>query len=193
VDRLIDRFLPAPDVRTVHTIRVRASPEQVLQVAEQFDLESLAVVRALFRVRGRLLRARPLPPHVPRGLVDQLTSIGWRTLAQEPGRQRVFGAVTRPWEGNVRFTPVAPEAFASFAEPGLVKIAWTLEAEPDPRRPGATVFRTETRARGTDEDARRRFRRYWRLFSPGIVLLRLVLLPAVRRVCEHPPGPSGTP
>ena len=109
MDRLIDRFLPAPDVRTVHTIRVRASPEQVLQVAEQFDLESLA------------------------------------------------------------------------------------EAEPNPRRTRATVFRTETRARGTDEDARRRFRRYCRLFSPGIVLLRLVLLPAVRRVCEHPPGPSGTP
>ena len=193
MDRLIDRFLPAPDVQTVHAIRVRATPGRVLEVAEQFDLESLAVVRALFRVRGRLLRARPLPPHVPRGLVDQLTSIGWRTLAQEPGRQRVFGAVTRPWEGNVRFTPVAPEAFASFAEPGLVKIAWTLEAEPDPRHPGVTVLRTETRAGGTDEDARRRFLRYWRVFRPGIVLLRLVLLPAVRRKCEHPPGRSGAP
>jgi len=180
-------------VRTVHAIRVRASAEQVLEAVEQLDLESLAVVRALFRVRGWLLRARPLPPHVPRGLVDQMTSMGWRTLGHERGRQRVFGAVTKPWEANVRFTPVAPEAFASFAEAGMVKIAWTLEAEADPRRPGMTVFRTETRAGGTDEDARRRLRRYWRLFSPGIVLLRLVLLPAVRRVCEHPPGPSGTP
>ena len=83
---------------------------------------------------------------MPRGLVDQLTSIGWGTLAHESGRQRVFGAVTRPWEANVHFTPLAPEAFASFAEPGLVKIAWTLEAEPDPRHPGVTVLRTETRA-----------------------------------------------
>ena len=72
----------------------------------------LQPLRALFRIRGRLLGARPLPPHVPRGLVDRLTSIGWVTLAHEPGRQRVFGAVTRPWEANVRFTPVAPEAFA---------------------------------------------------------------------------------
>ena len=55
------------------------------------------------------------------------------------------------------------------------------------------VFRTETRARGTDEDARRRFRRSWGLFGPGFVLLRLVLLPAVRRKCERPPGPSSTP
>ena len=191
--RLIDRFLPAPDVRTVHSIRIRATPERVLQVAEGFDLESLGVVRALFRIRGWLLRARPLPPRVPRGLVDELSSIGWGTLAHQPGRQRVFGAVTRPWEGDARFTSVPPDAFATFAEPGLVKIAWTLEAEPDPRRPGTTVLRTETRAQGTDQDARRRFRRYWLLFSPGIVLIRLVLLPAVRRTCERPPGPSGTP
>jgi hypothetical protein len=193
VVRLVDRFLPAPDVRTVHSIRIRASPERVMHETEQFDLESLGVVRALFRIRGWMLRARPLPSHVARGLVDRLSSIGWGTLAHEPGRQRVFGAVTRPWEGDVRFTPVAPEAFASFAEPGLVKIAWTLEAERDPRRLDVTVFRTETRASGTDTDARRRFRRYWRLVRPGVVLIRLVLLPAVRRKCERPPGPSGAP
>jgi len=181
----IDRFLPAPDVRTVHRIRIRAAPERVLAVAESFDLESLGLVRALFRIRGWLLRARPLPPHQPRGLVDQMNAMGWNTLAVEPGRSRVFGSVTRPWEAEVRFTPVPPERFEAFAEPGLVKIAWTLEAEPDPRRPGTTVLRTETRAVGTDETSRRRFRRYWRMFSPGIHLIRLVLLPAVRRACER--------
>ena len=77
--KMLYGFLPAPDVRTVHAIHVRAGPEQVLQAAEQLDLESLAVVRALFRLRGWLLRARRLPPHVPRGLVEQLTSMGWRT------------------------------------------------------------------------------------------------------------------
>ena len=184
--RLIDRFMPAPDVRAVHQIRIQASPERVLAVAESFDLESLVVVRALFRVRGWLLGAGPLPPRARRGLLEQMDSIGWRTLAVEPGRQRVLGAVTRPWEANVRFTPVPPEQFEAFAEPGLVKIAWTLEAEPEPLGPGSSVFRTETRAQGTDEAARRRFRRYWRMFSPGIFLIRRVLLPAVRRECEAP-------
>lgn len=188
--QLLDRFLPAPDVRTVHSIRIRATPERVFRVAEGFDLESLGVVRALFRIRGWLLRAQPLPPHL---FVDQLSSIGWGTLAHVPGRQRVFGAVTRPWEGDVRFTPLPPDAFAAFAEPGLVKIAFTLEAEPDPRRPGGSVLRTETRAQGTDEQARRRFRRYWRMFSPGILLIRWVMLPAVRRECERSPVPSGAP
>jgi len=182
--RLIERFLPAADERTVHQIHIRAAPEHVLATAESFDLESLGLVRTLFRVRGWLLGARPMPPHVSRGLVENMTSIGWSTLAVEPGRQRVMGAVTRPWEADVRFTPLSPDAFVSFAEPGQVKIVWTLETEPDPDRPGATLFRTETRAQATDEDARRRFRRYWRLFRPGIVLIRRVLMPALRRAAE---------
>jgi len=182
--RLIEQFLPDADERTVHQIRIRAAPDAVLAAAEAFDLESLALVRTLFRVRGWLLGAKPLPPHVPRGLVEQMESTGWGTLAVEPGRQRVMGAVTRPWEANVRFRALAPETFAAFSEPGQVKIAWSLEAEPDPQRPDWTLFRTETRSRGTDPTSRRRFRRYWRLFSPGILLIRRVLLPAVRRAAE---------
>jgi hypothetical protein len=96
----------------------------------------------------------------------------------------VMGAVTRPWEADVRFRSLAPDAFAAFAEPGQVKIAWSLEADPDPQRPGQTLLRTETRARATDPTSRRRFRRYWHLFSPGILLIRRVLLPAVRRSAE---------
>jgi hypothetical protein len=182
--RLIERFLPDADERTVHQIRIRAAPDAVLAAAEGFDIESLGLVRALFRVRGWLLGAKPLPPHLPRGLVEQMESIGWGTLAVEPGRQRVMGGVTRPWEADVRFRPLAPDAFATFAEPGQVKIVWSLEADPDPQRPGQTLFRTETRARATDPASRRRFRRYWRLFSPGILLIRRVLLPAVRRAAE---------
>lgn len=182
--RLIEQFLPDADERTVHQIRIRAAPDAVLAAAESFDLESLGLVRTLFRVRGWLLGAKPLPPHVPRGLVEQMEMAGWGTLAVEPGRQRVMGAVTRPWEADVRFRALAPDAFAAFAEPGQVQIVWSLEADPDPQRPGQTLFRTETRSRGTDPTSRRRFRRYWWVFSPGILLIRRVLLPALRRSAE---------
>ena len=68
-------------------------------------------------------------------------------------------------------------------ESDRVKIAWTLEAEPL----GAelTRFTTETRAVATDESARNKCRRYWRLFGIGIVGIRWLLLPAIRREAER--------
>jgi hypothetical protein len=51
------------------------------------------------------------------------TAMGWAMLACRPG---------------------PPERFTAFAEPDLVKIVWTLEAEP--LGPTLTRFRTEARA-----------------------------------------------
>ncbi len=94
-----------------------------------------------------------------------------------------MGAVTQPWKADVKFTPVAPDRFAAFAEPDLVKIVWTLETEPL----GATLtrFRTETRAVATDGAAQRKFLRYWRWARFGIVLIRWLLVPALRREAER--------
>jgi hypothetical protein len=47
------------------------------------------------------------------------------------------------------------------------------------------VFRTETRALATDPESRARFRRYWTLVSPGIVLIRWEMLRLVKREAER--------
>jgi hypothetical protein len=73
--------------------------------------------------------------------------------------------------------------FASYREPDQVKIAWTLEAEELSAE--ATRFAQETRAVATDEEARRKFRRYWRWARFGIIAIRLLLLPEIRRVAER--------
>jgi hypothetical protein len=78
---------------------------------------------------------------------------------------------------------VAPERFARFAEPDLVKIVWTLEAEP--LGPALTRFRSQTRVLATDDGARRKFRRYWRLVGVGIVAIRWLVGRAVRREAER--------
>jgi hypothetical protein len=103
-------------------------------------------------------------------------------LAEIPGREIVVGAVTRPWEANVTFRGMPPEPFASFAEPGFVKIAWTLRADPDAS--GGSIFRTETRAVATDTVARAKFRRYWAFLSPGIILIRRASLAVVKADAE---------
>jgi len=97
-----------------------------------------------------------------------------------------MGAVTQPWVSDVVFRAVPPENFAAFDEPGYVKIVWTLRADPD----GATasIHRTETRVSTTDSVARKMFRRYWAVFSPGIVLIRRIGLGLVKRAAENLEG-----
>jgi hypothetical protein len=104
-------------------------------------------------------------------------------LAEVPGREVVAGAVTRPWEADVTFRSIPPDAFAAFAEPDYVKIVWTLRA--DEIGDSASVFRTETRAIATDASARRKFRRYWAIVSPGIALIRWASLGPLRREAER--------
>jgi hypothetical protein len=78
---------------------------------------------------------------------------------------------------------VPQDQFTAFAEPDYVKIAWMARA--DPIRPAQSVFRTETRVVTTDGVARAKFRRYWACFSPGIVLIRWLLLGPLRAEAER--------
>lgn len=178
----LDRFIPRPDVRERFEIDVAAPADRVLQVAADFDLQSLPAVRAIFRLREMLLGAAPVA-RVPQGIVAETRSLGWGLLEEQPGRLIVCGAVCQPWLADVTFTPLAPEQFARYAEPDQVKIAWTLEA--DPLSPTTTRLAQETRAVATDGHARRRFRRYWRWARFGIIAIRLLMLPAVRRRAER--------
>jgi hypothetical protein len=109
--------------------------------------------------------------------------MGWGVLAMVPGREVVVGAVTRPWEANVIFQALPPDQFATFDEPGYVKIAWTLRA--DPVSTSQSIFRTETRAVATDATARMKFRRYWSLLSPGIIAIRWVMVQPVKAEAER--------
>jgi len=104
--------------------------------------------------------------------------MGWVVLAEVPDRQVVVGVVTKPWEPNVTFHRVPPQTLVAFAEPGFVKIAWTLGLD-------ASIFRTETRAIATDSSARALFRRYWSYLSPRITLIRWLALRPLKTEAER--------
>lgn len=91
--------------------------------------------------------------------------------------------MTEPWRANVRFRALPPEQFAAFDEPGYAKIVWTLAAVPT--GPETSVFRTETRVATTDAGSHRRFRLYWSVFSPGILLIRGRSLGLVKAEAER--------
>jgi len=181
-DELLDVFMPKYEISERHHVNVAAPADITFQAACAMDLLDSKVVRTIFKTRELLLRAQPQGNILPRGLLAQTEVLGWRMLAQIPGREIVMGAVTQPWKGTPVFRGVAPDEFAAFQEPGYVKIAWTLRA--DPAGAETSVFRTETRVVSTDAGARSKFRRYWSFLSPGIILIRRLSLGPLKKAAE---------
>ena len=180
---LLDQFMPNPEVAERHEIEVSAPAELTMAAAREMDLYRSPLVRAVFAARTLPSRLRGAPPRKPIPLLAETLALGWQVLAEVPERAVVVGAVTQPWRPEVEFRGLDPDAFAAFGEPGYAKIAWTLEADPV----GATTsrFRTETRVSTTDARARARFRRYWAVVSPGILLIRRESLKLVKAEAER--------
>ena len=183
VDALLDIFMPNYEVVDRHSVSIAAPADLALATATEMDLGSCLVIRAIFKGRELILRSERDNTIRPRGLLAEMKSMGWRVLAELPGREIIAGAVTKPWDPNPVFRGLAPDVFRNFHEPGYVKIIWTLRA--DSVGNAESVFRTETRAIATDREARKKFRRYWSFLSPGIVAIRTVMLPAVKAEAER--------
>jgi hypothetical protein len=96
-------------------------------------------------------------------------------LAEEPGRELVLGTIGQPWRLRGGNNPRGD--FAALDRPGYAKLAidWRLEDG---------VLSTETRVFLTDEESRRKFRRYWLLIRPWSGLIRRMWLRAIARRAE---------
>lgn len=181
-DPLLDSLMPGYEVCERHRIAVDAPAGMTLAAARDIDPEDSRIIRAIFKARERIFRGKKDDSARPRGMFEGMKAIGWGVLAESP-HEIVMGAVTKPWQANPVFRPLPPDEFVAFAEPDHVKIVWTLRADPQPD--GRSVFRTETRAVATDAGARRKFRLYWALLSPGIILIRAAMLPVVKAEAER--------
>lgn len=177
---LLDEFLPKADIRLRHQVLIGAPVSAALTATWSLDMESIAIIRMLFWLRSKALGAKDAAGHRPLRISD-LLDLGWARLA-EGEHSLAMGTVCQPWRADAMFRPIPPAEFASFDEPDCVKIALTFEAES--LGPMRTCFATETRVLATDENARRKFRAYWRKFGIGIVLIRRLLLARVRREPE---------
>jgi hypothetical protein len=182
-DALLDRFMPSYEVRERHQVVVAAPVADTYAAARSLDIRRSRVVRAIFRGRELLMGSDGGQARGSQPLVDETLALGWGVLGEVDGRELAMGAVTRPWEPDVRFRRLPPEAFARFDAPGNAKIVWNLSAAPlDGEH---SVFSTETRVATTDGRSRAQFRRYWTVMSPGIILIRRLSLGLVRSEAER--------
>jgi hypothetical protein len=94
----------------------------------------------------------------------------------------VLGLISKPWRPVPVTRPIADAAdFGAFAEPGWVHVAMNFRVEPED---GDRWLVTETRVHATDDAARRRFARHWRLIRLGSAAIRRDMLAAIARGSE---------
>jgi len=159
----IDRFLPEWDAHEVHAVVLETPPGRALAAALAAPAAPDAIVGALFRLRG-------LPAS---GSIESLLrGIGFAPLAEEPG-EVVFGAAGTPWQPRTGLSPFGEAAPGSVQVAANFRVEWLAD--------GLSRLSTETRIRAVDDDARRRFRRYWRVTGPFSGLIRRRWLAGIRR------------
>jgi hypothetical protein len=181
--RILDELLSRYDFHERHHLVVAAPPDQVYQAIKATTLGEMPLVGLLFAIRSLPRRlARTGGPSLSRNapLVAQMLAAGFTLLAEDPGREVVFGVVGQFWKlrGGQVATIRNGSDFAAFDRPGFVKAAMgfvILEQE------DGTCVETETRALATDGGSRRRFARYWRLIRFGSGAIRRSWLRAAAR------------
>ena len=174
--------MPRYDVHTRHSARVDASTARAYAALRAINLERSRLIQFLFTLRGlpaRFARRRNKAPSPSRAqsFLESALAQGWVLLEESPDSELVMGAVTQPWKPVVEFRGVPPAEFHSFAEPGFAKIAWNFRVAP---ASDGSLVSLETRVLATDLDARRRFHRYWIVFSPFIKLIRRLIIGVLR-------------
>ena len=180
----LDSVIATPRLVEIDRVDLSAPSGQVWQRVRHAALAQLPVARALFALRTLVDRADATTTP-PRGVrIDDLTSSpqwpGFQVLVDDPPREVVVGAIGQVWRPRIPFVHVdGADAFAAFAEPGYVKVAWAIRLSPLDE--GSTHLELEVRVSATDDAAWRRFRRYFLLIGPASRYIRRSLLRALGR------------
>ncbi len=171
----LDYYLPRPDFREYHQIKVQGEPEVIYQKACAFDFQQSKIIRFLFWLRG-LGRVKPVTK-VPS---DQ--AIGFVKLADNPPEELVLGMAGEFWHFTPETISLSGEDFRNFAVEGKVKVAVNTLLRPDLSGEGYWLS-TETRVAAYGKYAKFRFRLYWCLIKPFSGLIRRIMLKKIKRAC----------
>jgi hypothetical protein len=193
----LDEVVPRWQFSERHEIRVRATTTAVARAATAVTSREIRGFRLLTWLRNPRLPGAGQPgsllaPPADEPILDVALRSGFVRLAEEPGREVVFGTVVvAPVEvlrgagadvHRMRAELTAEQVRAALELPGyavgVMNFRWTDAGG------GWTQVTTETRVLATDAAARRRFGVYWRIIYPGSALTRRAWLAAIRDRAE---------
>ena len=169
----IEDWISEPVAIERHQRLIDAPPERALRIALETPLRADRVSFTLARLRG-------LNPQGTIGDFFAGESGLFVVLHRDPTEivAGLAGAVWRPRGGGPTLT--AAEQWADWSEPGTVKAVGLFRAEPVSEE-GRSLLVTETQVEAVDEEARRKFRRYWLLVEPFSRLIRRRWLRTIER------------
>jgi hypothetical protein len=188
---MLDRLLPAPRKHEVQCVDLAAPPRVVWEHVRHGNLGDTPFIRALFALRTLPSRVAGEPVGDTHVRIDELVSTpekpGFQLLGEDEGRELVVGAIGKVWQLDIPFVHVeSPEAYADFAEPGWIKVAWSIRLEPLGDAATRLVF--DLRVDATDESSWTKFARYWLVIGPGSHFIRSTFLSGMRRRFGSPEG-----
>jgi hypothetical protein len=181
---LLDELLPEFEFSERHEKEIAAPPERVREVVLGLKVADLRFTRPLLflRLLPRLLTGKPRALDADRPVTEFLDEYGFIRLA-DTERELVLGIADQFWRPSTDPVQLADrDAFLRFAEPGYAKAVFNFVFQP---AGDGTLVITETRIHALDDEARRKFGRYWLLIRGGSGLIRRDILATMRRQAER--------
>ena len=182
VESRLDEWMPEWQFSEFHSTQVQATPERIYRAIHEVSGDEILLLRTLTWIRNPRWpgsgRESILNPPEKKPILDVALAGGFRLAADDPPGEVVLLTLVM-WDGVTR--PSSADAAGlreMMRKPGNAVAAMNFRVRDDGN--GWCTVTTETRVLATDDGARRRFARYWRVIYPGSSLLRYTWLRAIR-------------
>jgi hypothetical protein len=186
----LDRLIPAPALSEIDRVELAVDASRAWNAVRDLDLAQSPLVRTLFAIRTIPDRLQGKTTELRlriNDLVSTPAEPGFQVLVEDAPHELAAGAIGKVWRPVIPFVHVADAAaYAAFSEAGYIKVAWALRVVPARAETSRVEF--ELRVAATDEEALKKFRRYFRLIGPASRFIRHLLLAQLERDMGTPDG-----
>ena len=174
---LLKKYLPQYHYSSKHKIKISATPEKIFELTDRLDMSGSPLIRFLFRLRG-----------MPSRMLNRegLQSDKFIELERTSPQEIIIGLIGQFWKPNGNLRSFTPAEFISFQEPGFLKAVWNFQLIPQSAT--STLLTTETRIQCMDNEAQKKFSRYWLLIRPFSGIIRKEILRVIKRKAEQMTG-----
>ena len=186
----LDRLIPAPALLEIDRVELAVDASRAWNAVRDLDLAQSPLVRTLFALRTIPDRLQGKATQLRLRINDLMSTPaepGFQLLVEDAPHELAAGAIGKVWRPVIPFVHVRDAAaYAAFSEAGYIKVAWALRVVPEGTATSRLEF--ELRVAATDEDALKKFKRYFRLIGPASRFIRHLLLAQLERDLGTPDG-----